>query len=69
MVRAGCVYGGFLWQRKTSPLEADSIRSRAESTGGCVRLKAVTDTRQSGARDTLTADSAHLLLNASKAVD
>ena len=32
-------------------------------------MKAVTDTRQSGARDTLTADSAHLLLNASKAVD
>ena len=33
-------------------LEAESMRSRAESTGGCVKLKTVTEIRQSSARDT-----------------
>ena len=33
-------------------LEAESIRSRADSTGGCVKLKTVTDIRRSSARDT-----------------
>ena len=28
-------------------LEAESIRSRAESTGGCVKLKTVTEIRRS----------------------
>ena len=31
-----------------------SIRSRAESTGGCVKLKTVTEIRRSGACDTFT---------------
>ena len=33
-------------------LEAESTRSGAESTGGCVKLKTVTEIRQSSARDT-----------------
>ena len=33
-------------------LEAESIRSRAESTGGCVKLKTVTEIRRSWTRDT-----------------
>ena len=36
-------------------LEAESIRSRAETTGGCVKL--------SGARDTFTTESVYLVLN------
>ena len=37
-------------------LEAESIRSRAESTGGCVNFKTVTEIRQSSARDTFIAE-------------
>ena len=33
-------------------LEAESIRSRAERMGGCVKLKIVTDVRQGSACDT-----------------
>ena len=33
-------------------LEAESIRSRAEITGGCVELKTVTEIRQSSAHHT-----------------
>ena len=33
-------------------LEAESIRSRAESTGGCVKLKTVTEIRRRWTRDT-----------------
>ena len=32
-------------------LEAENIRSRAESTGRCVKLKAVTEIRQAESRD------------------
>ena len=44
-------------------LEAESIRSRTESTGGCVKLKTVTEIRRSTARDTFRADSVDLVLN------
>ena len=37
----------------TRNLEHDSITSRTESMGGCVKLKTVTDIRRSSARDTL----------------
>ena len=33
-------------------LDAESIRSGAESTGGCVKLKTVTEIKRSSARDT-----------------
>ena len=33
-------------------LEAESVGSRAESTGGCVKLKTVTEVRWSRPRDT-----------------
>ena len=36
-------------------LEAESIRSRAESTGGCVKLKTVTEIVWSSAHDTFPA--------------
>ena len=36
-------------------LEAESMRSRAESTGGCVKLRTVTEIRRSSARDIFTA--------------
>ena len=36
----------------TRNLGAKSIRSGAESTGGCVKLKTVTEIRQNSARDT-----------------
>ena len=36
-------------QSGTTNLEAESIRSRAESTGGCVKLKTVTEIRRSSA--------------------
>ena len=42
-------------------LESESIRSGAESTGGCVKLKTVTEIRRSSARDTLTAESVYLV--------
>ena len=38
-------------------LEAEIIRSRAESTGRCVKLKTVTEIRRSSARDTFIAES------------
>ena len=44
-------------------LEADSIRSRAESPGGCVKLKRVTEIGWSNARDTFIAESVYLVLN------
>ena len=44
-------------------LEAESIRSRAESTGGCVKLKTVTEIRRGSARDTFIAESVYLALN------
>ena len=42
-------------------LEAESIRSRAESAGGCVKLKTVTEIRQSSDRYTFIAESIHIL--------
>ena len=44
-------------------LEVVSIRSRVVSTGGCVKLKTVTELRRSSARDTFIADCVYLLLN------
>ena len=44
-------------------LEAESIRRRAESTGTCVKLKTVTEIRQSSAHDTFMAESVYLALN------
>ena len=44
-------------------LEAESIRSRAESTGGCVKLKTVTEIRWSSVHDTFIAESVYLVLN------
>ena len=38
-------------------LEAESIRSRAESTGGCTKLKTVAEIRRSSARGTFIAES------------
>ena len=47
-------------------LEAESIRSRTESTGGFVKLKTVTETvteiRRSSACSTFIAESAYLVL-------
>ena len=37
----------------TTNMEAESIKSRAESTGGCVKLKTVTEIRWSSAHETL----------------
>ena len=37
-------------------LEAESIRSRAESTGGCVKLKTVTEIRRNSVCDTFIAE-------------
>ena len=39
------------------------MRSRAESTGGCVKLKTVTEIRQSSTCDTFIAESVYLVLN------
>ena len=47
----------------TNILEAESIRSRAESTGGCVKLKTVTETIRSIELDTIIANSVYLVLN------
>ena len=44
-------------------MQAESIRSGVESTGGHVKLKTVTEIRQSGARDILITESVYLLLN------
>ena len=43
-------------------LEAESIRSGAESTGGRVKWKTVTEIRQSSARNTFIAESVYLVL-------
>ena len=43
-------------------LEAESIRSRAETTGGCVKLKTITEIRWSSARDTFIAEGVYLVL-------
>ena len=43
-------------------LEAESTSSGAESTGGCVKLKTVTEIRQSSARDTFIAESVYLVI-------
>ena len=52
----------------TRNMEAESIRRRAENTGGCVNLKTVTEIRRSSARDTFVAErfcarSVFLVLN------
>ena len=47
-------------------LVAESIRSGAESTGGCVKLKTATEIRQSSARDAFVAESVYLVLNQSR---
>ena len=45
-------------------LEAESIRSRADSTTrGCVKLNTITEIRRSNARDTFIAQSVYLVLN------
>ena len=44
-------------------LKAESIRSRAESTGGCVKLQAVKEITRSSAREAFIADSVYLVLN------
>ena len=44
-------------------LEAESIRSRAESTGGRVKLMTVTDIRRSSICDAFIAESVYLVLN------
>ena len=44
-------------------LEPESIRSRAESAGRCVKVKTVTEIRQSSAHDTFIAESVYLVLN------
>ena len=43
-------------------MEAESIRSRAETTGGCVMLKTVTEIRWSSACDTFIAEGVYLVL-------
>ena len=45
-------------------LEAESMRSRAESTGGCVKLNILTDIRRSSASGTLIVESVYFVLNA-----
>ena len=44
-------------------LEAESIRRGAESMGGHVKLKTVTEIRRNSARDTFIAESVYLVLN------
>lgn len=44
-------------------LEPESIRGRAEITGGCVKFKTVTKVKWSNAHDMLIAGSVYLLLN------
>ena len=43
--------------------EAENIRSRAETKGGCVKMKPVTEIRRSSVRNTFIAESVHLVLN------
>ena len=47
----------------TRNLEVESIRSGAESTGGCVKLKTVTEIRRSTVRNTFVAERVYLVLN------
>ena len=47
----------------TRNLEAGSIRSGAESAGGRVKLKTVTEIGRSSARDAFIAESVYLVLN------
>jgi len=44
-------------------LEAESIRRRAESAGGCVKLKTFTEIRRSSARDICIAESGYFVLH------
>ena len=44
-------------------LEAESIRSGAESAGGRVKLKTVTEIRWSSDHDTFIAEGVYLVLN------
>ena len=44
-------------------MEAESIKSRAESTGGCVKLKKVTKIRRSSVCYTFITESVYLVLN------
>ena len=44
-------------------LEAESIRSRAESAIRCVKLKTVTEIRRNSARNTFVAESVYFVLN------
>ena len=44
-------------------LEVESIRNGAESTGGCAKLKTVTEIRRSSARDTVIVERVYLVLN------
>ena len=46
----------------TRNLEAENIRSVAESRERCEKFKTVTEIRQSSARDTFTADRVYLVL-------
>ena len=46
-----------------SNLEAKRIRSRVERTGGCVKLKTVTEIRQSSTHDTFIEESVYLVRN------
>ena len=45
-------------------LEAESMRSSAESTGGCVKFNILTDIRRSSESDTLIVESVYFVLNA-----
>ena len=44
-------------------LQAESVGSRAESTGRCVKLKTLTEVGRSSANDTFIAESVYLVLN------
>ena len=46
----------------TRAMEAESIRSRAESTGRCVKLKTVTEIRRINACKTFMAENVYLVL-------
>ena len=43
--------------------DSESIKNRVESTGGCVKLKTVTEIRQSSAHNTFIAESVYLVLH------
>ena len=46
-------------------LEAESIRSGAESTGVCAKLKTVIEIRRNSVHDTVIAESLYLVQNSS----